>query len=292
MYSELMDGLKSGKIIPYLGAGAVTDVTNVDDHTPMPADSDSLILAMNNGQPMAPRLMYEFPRAAMNLENKKGRSFITRFLNDTYLTKKWTQAKLHRWLADINPGWIIDINRDTQLIDLYRDRQHILIQGLSRVAGTDFRYKLFNYDGENYTEIDQSKVMAGLPILFKPLGSPVPEANYIASDADFVDYITELMGGFAVPEFLKLYRQNKQYLFLGMRFTRPGNSRWKKALTRKRPQSRTMAKLDSRLLRNSWRRSGSIALSSNKATSFSVSLSPCGRNSPSTRNKIGAPTVM
>ena len=220
MYSELIDGLKSGKIVPYLGAGALADVTNVEDHTPMPADSDSLILAMNGGQPMAPRLMYEFPRAAMNLENKKGRSFITRFFNDTYLNKQWTTARLHRWLADINPGWVVDINRDTQLIDLYQNRPHILIQGLSRVAGTDYRYKIFNFDGETYTGIDQSQVMAGLPILFKPLGCPVPEANFIASDADFVDYITELMGGFAVPEFIKLYRQNKQYLFLGMRFTR------------------------------------------------------------------------
>lgn len=220
MYSELIDGLKSGKIVPYLGAGALAGVTNVEDLTPMPADSDSLILAMNGGQPMAPRLMYEFPRAAMNLENKKGRSFITRFFNDTYLNKKWTTARLHQWLAEITPPLVIDINRDTQLIDLYQNRQHILIQGLSRITGIDYRYKLFNYDGEKYTEIEQNQVMAGVPILFKPLGSPVPEANFIASDADFVDYITELMGGFAVPEFIKLYRQKKQYLFLGMRFTR------------------------------------------------------------------------
>ena len=41
----------------------------------IPADSESLIYAMNDGKPMAPRLMYEFPRAAMNLENKKSLEF-------------------------------------------------------------------------------------------------------------------------------------------------------------------------------------------------------------------------
>ena len=61
---------------------------------------------------------------------------------------------------------------------------------------------------------------ADLPILFKPLGSPDPTPSYIASDADFVDYLTELMGGFGVPPFLKEYRKTKQYLFVGMRFTR------------------------------------------------------------------------
>jgi hypothetical protein len=59
-----------------------------------------------------------------------------------------------------------------------------------------------------------------LPILFKPMGSPIPDANYIASDADYVDYITELMGGFAIPAFLKEYRKEKQYVFLGIRMTR------------------------------------------------------------------------
>jgi hypothetical protein len=52
------------------------------------------------------------------------------------------------------------------------------------------------------------------------MGSPLPDATYIASDADYVDYITELMGGFAIPDFLKEYRKQKQYLFLGLRLTR------------------------------------------------------------------------
>ena len=52
------------------------------------------------------------------------------------------------------------------------------------------------------------------------MGTPWPEANYVASDADYVDYITELMGGFAIPSFLKEYRKEKQYLFMGLRMQR------------------------------------------------------------------------
>jgi hypothetical protein len=52
------------------------------------------------------------------------------------------------------------------------------------------------------------------------MGSPLPDATYIASDADYVDYITELMGGFAIPQFLKEYRKGRRYLFLGLRMTR------------------------------------------------------------------------
>ena len=62
---KLLAGLKDGSIVPYLGAGVLADVTNVATGEPIPADSDSLIIAMNGGKPMAPKLMYEFARAAM-----------------------------------------------------------------------------------------------------------------------------------------------------------------------------------------------------------------------------------
>lgn len=220
MYKQLLEGIRSGKIVPYLGAGALSDVVSQTDGSPIPADSDSLILAMNNGQPMAPRLMYEFPRAAMSMENKKGRSFVTRFLNDTYGDKAWTRGAVHEWLASIKPHYVIDVNRDTQLLESYADTEHTLIMGVARIMASDYRFKLFHYDGSHYREVALDAVNPDLPILFKPLGAPKPEANYIAADADFVDYITELMGGFAIPAFLKEYRKQKQYLFLGMRFTR------------------------------------------------------------------------
>jgi hypothetical protein len=219
-YDEILAGLKSGKIVPYLGPAALKGAVNIETNMPIPADSDSLILAMNNGQPMAPKLMYEFPRAAMNLELKRGRSFVTKFLNQLYGETTWSRAPLHDWLAKLKPQYVIDINRDTQLQDSYADTPHTLIIGLARVGGTDYRFKIFNYDGENYTEVDQSDVDPTKPILFKPMGTPHPEGHYIASDADYVDYITELMGGFAIPSFLKEYRKNKQYLLFGVRLNR------------------------------------------------------------------------
>lgn len=219
---NLIDGVAAGDIVPYLGSGALAGATNKTTGEPIPADSDSLILAMNNGRPMSARLMYEFPRAAMDMELKRGRSTLARFLNATYGDTQWSRAPLHDWLARIKPPYVIDINRDTQLQESYRDTPHTLIRGISRVAGTDYRFRIHGYDGSAYTakEIDQETVDPSLPILFKPMGSPLPDPTYVASDADYVDYITELMGGFAIPGFLKAYRPGKQYLFIGLRMNR------------------------------------------------------------------------
>jgi hypothetical protein len=220
VFSEILNGLYENQVVPYLGPGALFDATNKQTGGAMPADSNSLILAMNNGNPMAPKLMYEFPRAAMNQELKKGRNFLGQFLTKLYGETEWTRAAVHDWLAEWKPAYVIDINRDTQLQDSYADEEHTLIVGVARITASAFRFKIYHFDGSDYYEIPQEQVDSKLPILFKPMGTPKPEPNYIASDADYVDYITELMGGFAIPDFLKEYRKGKQYLFIGVPLNR------------------------------------------------------------------------
>ncbi len=220
VFSEILNGLYENKVVPYMGPGVLFDATNKLTGAPMPADSNSLILAMNSGSPMAPKLMYEFPRAAMNQELKKGRNFLGQFLTKLYGETEWTRAAVHDWLAEWKPSYAIDINRDMQLQESYADVEHTLIVGVARITTIQFRYKIYHFDGSDYFEIPQEQVDTRLPILFKPMGTPKPEANYIASDADYVDYITELMGGFAIPDFLKEYRKGKQYLFIGVPLNR------------------------------------------------------------------------
>ncbi len=219
-FESILAGLADGSVVPYLGAGALAGVIDPASGKAIPADSDSLILAMNDGRPMAPKLMYEFPRAAMNIELKKGRGALARFLNTTYRDTAWSASALHNWLAAQNLSYIVDTNRDGLLQKQYAETPHTLIVGMARISGTEYRFKIFHHDGTGYRAIDQEEVDVTLPVLFKPLGTPFPEPNYIASDADFVDYITELMGGFAIPGFLKRKRQGLRYLLLGMRLNR------------------------------------------------------------------------
>jgi len=164
--------------------------------------------------------MYEFSRAAMNIELKRGRSAVTRFLDTTYDDEDWTRSRLHDWLKMLGPNYVIDINRDTQLLDSYAARPHTLIVGCARIGGTDYRFKLYSHDGAVYSPALPEAIDPRQPILFKPMGCPRPQPSYIASDADYVDYITELMGGFSVPSFVKKLRPGKRYLLLGMRLNR------------------------------------------------------------------------
>ncbi len=218
--APLHDAIRAGDVIPCIGALALADVHHRESGAKIPTSSDELILAMNNGQPMSPRLMYEFPRAAMHIELKSGRNKVNKFLTDTYAPDVWSTAAMHTWLFDVLPPLVIDLNRDTGLQRLYAKTPHTLVVGIARIGGTQFRFKLFKHDGTSYSEVDESGIDPSAPVLFKPLGTPMPQAHYIASDADFVDYITELMGGFAIPDFLKTYRQGKRYALLGFELAR------------------------------------------------------------------------
>ena len=219
-FESILTGLAEGTVVPYLGPGALAGVIDPQSGRAIPADSDSLILAINDGKPMAPKLMFEFSRAAMHLELKRGRSALTRLLDATYRDTTWSASALHTWLAGKNLPYMVDINRDTLMQKAYASTPHILIVGMARIAGTAYRFRIYHYDGIAYTPIEQEAVNASLPVLFKPQGTPLPESDYIASDADFVDYVTELMGGFAIPSFVKRMRQGRQYLLLGLRLTR------------------------------------------------------------------------
>ncbi|MDD5249458.1 MAG: SIR2 family protein [Rhodocyclaceae bacterium] len=217
--TEIIAGIEDGSIVPYLGPGVLADVVSANG-TPMPATSEQLILGLNGGRPMAPKLMYEFPRAAMNVELKRGRTAVTRFLDAAYGAADWSRAAVHDWLQALRPTYVIDINRDTQLIDSYAGTPHVLVLGCARIGGSDFRFKLYAYDGVDYTAIMPEQAAPDQPVLFKPMGAPKPQSSYIAADADYVDFITELMGGFAVPSFVKTLRRRKRYLLLGMRLDR------------------------------------------------------------------------
>lgn len=216
MYKKMIDELKDGSTIPYLGIN-VFKGSKAENGVELPYDSDSLIVAMNSGRAMAPRLMYEFSRAAMNLEQRKGREYLEAVVNHIY-SNPFKPLQVHNILHLLSPKYIVDTNRDTKLQELYSDRAHILIVGIARITAEYDRFEIYEYDGSEYKETKEPNLE--LPIIFKPMGTLLPKRSLIISDADYVDWLTEAMGGYGIPKFLKDVRRDKKYLFIGNNFSR------------------------------------------------------------------------
>ena len=218
---NLKEKLLNGELIPFLGMG-VFENTKATDGTQLPFDSNSMVLSLNNGRAMSPRLMYEYTRAAMSLEQRKGREFIIQMTNHIYSSKEYDIPYVYEFLKEIKPKYMIDTNMDDSACKIYEDMEHFMVVGTSRVMGGYDRFivYIYNLDSKEYKKIEKEELNDSLPILFKPMGATVPEMNFIVSDADFVDWLTEAMGGYAIPPFLKEYKKDKSYLFLGVDFSR------------------------------------------------------------------------
>lgn len=212
--------LRNQTTVPYFGLGIFKDTKTKEDEQ-MPYDSDSMILMMNNGRPMSQRLMFEYSRAAMHLEQRRGVEYITQLTNHIY-TKDYEPTSLQKAIVDMMPRYIIDTNRDPKLQELLAYEPHCLILGKSRIMADKNRYEVYEYDVEDkkYFLVEDEVLDDAKKIIFKPMGSTLPEPNFIISDADYVDWLTEAMGGFAVPPILKSYRKTKKYLFMGTYFDR------------------------------------------------------------------------
>ncbi|MDY0266011.1 MAG: SIR2 family protein [Sulfurospirillum cavolei] len=219
--SELEAQIKEGTTVPFIGMG-VFKGTKTEDGFQIPFDSNSMILALNSGRAMSPRLMYEYSRAAMSLEQRKGRAYIEGMTNHIFTAKPYAMPEVYVWLKTLMPRYVVDLNLDDSLLKLYDATEHFLITGVSRIMAGYDRFIVYRYDvaTQTYTRIDKEALHVQIPIIFKPLGCTVPEKNFIISDADFVDWLTEAMGGYALPPLLKTYKNDKSYLFLGVDFDR------------------------------------------------------------------------
>lgn len=219
--SELEAHIKEGTTVPFIGMG-VFKGTKTEDGFQIPFDSDSMILALNSGRAMSPRLMYEYSRAAMSLEQRKGRAYIEGMTHHIFTAKPYAIPEVYVWLKSLMPRYVVDLNLDDSLLKLYDATEHFLITGVSRIMAGYDRFIVYRYDvsTQTYTRVDKEDLHVQIPIVFKPLGCTVPEKNFIISDADFVDWLTEAMGGYALPPLLKTYKNDKSYLFLGVDFDR------------------------------------------------------------------------
>ena len=212
--------LRNQTTVPYFGMG-IFEGTKTKEGEQIPFDSDSMILMMNNGRAMSDRLMFEYSRAAMHLEQRRGVDYIQQMMNWIY-TKEFEPTPLQKAILNMMPRYIIDTNRDSKLQEMLSYEPHTLIIGKSRILNNDYRYEIYEWDLENrqYFQVDEAALDDAKKILFKPMGTPLPEPSFVISDADYVDWLTEAMGGFAVPSVLKTYRKAKKYLFLGTAFDR------------------------------------------------------------------------
>jgi hypothetical protein len=211
MPARLIDGLEAGTLAPYIGPGLLALCTG---RTP-PADPAALATVLTARVSVPGKIKNRLTAAAQFIENFKHRKTLVGAMNEAYAACA-AASPLHRWLAALPAPLIVDSWYDDTLRSVLAGSctDWAEVQGLSQ--GEHFGTWCGWYD-------HTGAAMAADPVgaktvLYKPWGGHAPAGNYLVSDSDFVEVLTEIDIQTPIPALVQQRRASLGFVFLGCRF--------------------------------------------------------------------------
>ena len=154
--------------------------------------------------------------AAQHIESMKHRSTVSTFMTEAF-SPPIEPTPLHRYLASLPLPMIVDTWYDATMRSALADRHDWgEIQGITRAGiGEDRWFRFYDSTGN---ETDRSAAETWTTLLYKPHGSIAPAKNFLISDADYVEVLTEIDIQTPIPDAVKNRRAERSFLFIGCRF--------------------------------------------------------------------------
>lgn len=212
LLDEIKDSLARGTLIPYLGPGMLDLVPG---GVPVPASPEQLVAQLTAKTTVPHKLRNRLTAAAQYIENFKHRKSLVALMNQAYAPGA-PPAPLHHQLAALPLPLVVDAWYDNAMQTALAGRSDWgQVQGLSQAEHFGSWFGFFGADG---TLIPDEFAAAWTTLLYKPLGAAAPASNYLVSDSDYVEVLTEIDIQTPIPEAVQLLRGGRNFLFLGCRF--------------------------------------------------------------------------
>jgi SIR2-like domain len=203
--------LHTGNIIPYLGPR----LTELEKPT-VPMTPEALAAFFGTKVALPRRAKGNAWASAQHIESMKHRSTVSALMTEAF-SGSIEPTALHRHLASLGLPMIVDSWYDgTMRVALGERTDWGEIQGITRAGiGEDRWYRFYDAAG---SEADRATAETWTTILYKPHGSIAPAKNYLISDADYVEVLTEIDIQTPIPDAVKNRRTERTFLFIGCRF--------------------------------------------------------------------------
>jgi hypothetical protein len=210
---QIRKGLETGQVVPYVGPGMLELAADC----PVPASPESLVERLVAKASVPHKIRGNLTAAAQFIENFKHRKTVSAAMTEAF-SAPGSPASLHSYLAQLQHlplivhAWYDDLMRQAMEA---RAESWGMIQGVSQAEhfGTWDHY--FSANGEAATPPDAE---GWSTILYEPIGAVRPDANFIVSDSDYVEVLTEIDIQTPIPPEVQTIRTGRWFLFLGCRF--------------------------------------------------------------------------
>ena len=258
---EILAGFDKGLVIPYLGP-AVAAVAGAD--CAVPVSAGELAGKLTAAATVPHKIRNNLTAAAQFIENFKHRKTVTKAMTDAFASDMEPTA-LHRTLAAMPSlpllvhAWYDDLPQKALAA---RDGWG-MAQGVSQTEHLGHWVHFFRPDGSRIPNprasafthyncapsLAPDEAEAWTTLLYQPLGSVAPAANFLVSDTDFVEVLTEIDIQTPIPEPVQNIRKGRHFLFMGCRFANQIDRIFARQIM-KRSSDRHWAVLPDELTRN------------------------------------------
>jgi hypothetical protein len=218
-------------VIPYLGPGVLTLAR---EGASVPASPEDLVGHLTSTATVPHKIRNNLTAAAQYIENFKHRKSVVAGMAKAY-AQPTEPSDLHKWIAArphlplLVHAWYDDLPQKA----LAARGNWGIAQGVSQAEHFGYWVDYFRPDYSQVTKKhfvqdgSGAKAPAEAPeetlawdtLLYQPIGSVAPAANYIISDSDYVEVLTEIDIQTPIPETVQSIRKGRSFLFLGCRFT-------------------------------------------------------------------------
>ena len=191
------------------------------DGSPLPGSQDALVVHLTAKASVPHKIRNNLGAAAQFIENFKHRSTVTNSMADAFgceaqPTSLHTQLMSLPTLPLVVHAWYDDLPQKA-----LRSRSGWgMAQGVSQAEHFGNWVHYYNADGSNAGVESADLPAEWKTLLYQPFGSVWPAQNFLVSDSDFVEVLTEIDIQTPIPKPVQEIRMGRNFLFLGCRFSK------------------------------------------------------------------------
>ncbi|MCB2075145.1 MAG: SIR2 family protein [Novosphingobium sp.] len=211
LLGDVADGLRAGEVVPYLGPGISS---LADPSAPMTPEALADFFASKTTLPA--RARGNAWAAAQYIESYKFRDTVTAWMKEAFADPV-APSPFHGWLAGLPLPLIVDSWYTGEMRSALADRSDwVEVQGITRAGiGEDRWFRFYDACG---VQVEAEGAVDAATLLYTPHGGSAPEGNFLISDADYVEVLTEIDIQTPIPEEVRRRRTGKTFLFAGCHF--------------------------------------------------------------------------
>ena len=207
---RVAEGLAAGTLAPYLGP----ELLALCPAHAVPADPPALAAVLTAKNSVPGKIKHRLTQAAQFIENFKHRKTLVIGMNAAF-TAQAEPSALHRWLAALPAPLIVaSWYDDTMRTALLGRTDWAEVQGLSQSEHFGTWTGWYGPDGSALADPPTDVTT----VFYKPWGGHAPAGNYLVSDSDYVEVLTEIDIQTPIPAIVQTRRASLGFVFLGCRF--------------------------------------------------------------------------